>query len=52
MTSKISTVTPFEFEGYLLFGVRIGLQSKLEMLLFDVSISNERLHIVSRNTIQ
>lgn len=52
MTLHIGTVIPYEFEGYLVFGISNKIQSKLGVLSFDVSISNGKLCIVSKNTIQ
>ena len=54
MTVKIGIVTPFEFEGYLIFGMDIGYKYVFEKeLSFQVSIDKKgRLCIVSEKCLK
>ena len=52
MTVRIGTVTPFEFETYLVLALDGAWAKVFDKVTFDVAIVNNRLQITSSQTIQ
>ena len=52
MTTQIGTVTPFEFETYLVLALDGAWAEVFDKATFDVAIVNGRLQITSSQTIR
>ena len=52
MTTRIGTVTPFEFEGYLVLALSGAGAKVFDKVTFDVAIVKNRLQITSSEEIQ